>query len=105
VYRIIDEKADPAGGYWASELPANKTEWRSQYAVKDSWNDNGYYVKHTVPEGQEIKVWKGKTAGQRYEKHNGKQFYLEGGNEQIYMTPGTLDEQSLIPKLTHWPEA
>ena len=105
VYRIIDEKAGPAGGYWASELPANKTEWRSQYAVKDSWNDNGYYVKHTVPEGQEeIQVWKGKTAGQQYKEHNGKDFYLEGGNEQIYMTPGTLDKQPLTPQLTNWPE-
>src|SRR5690554_2763425 len=105
VYRIIDEQAGPAGGYWASELPANKTEWRSQYAVKDSWNDNGYYVKYTVPEGQEeIQVWKGKTAGQQYKEHNGKDFYLEGGNEQIYMTPGTLDKQPLTPQLTNWPE-
>ena len=58
-----------------------------------------------MPEGQEIQVWKGKTAGQKYKVHDDKNFYLEGGNEQIYMTPGTLDEQSLIPKLTHWPEA
>lgn len=58
-----------------------------------------------MPEGQEeIQVWKGKTAGQQYKEHNGKDFYLEGGNEQIYMTPGTLDKQPLTPQLTNWPE-
>ena len=51
IYRIVDEAAENDGGWWAYELPKNKTEWRRNYAVKDSWNDNGYYVEYTVPEG------------------------------------------------------
>jgi len=46
-----------------------------------------------------------KALNRKVKKHNAKDFYIEGGNEQIYMTLGTLDEQSLTPKLTHWPEA
>ena len=92
IYRIVDEGSSEitkgnSGCYWAKELPKNKTEWRSNYAVKDSWNDNGYYVEHTIgPDG--LKVWEGKTAGQEYLEHKGKNFYLEGGYEQIYLDYG-----------------
>ena len=106
IYRIVDEGSSEiskgnSGCYWAKELPKNKTEWRSNYAVKDSWNDNGYYVEHTVgPDG--LKVWEGKTAGQEYIEHKGKNFYLEGGDTQLYIDYGKLD--NLQPKHTNWPD-
>ena len=84
IYRIVDEAAENDGGWWAYELPKNKTEWRRNYAVKDSWNDNGYYVEYTVPEGG-LKAWSGKAAGQQYREFEGKEFYLPGGKEQIYI--------------------
>lgn len=103
LYRILDEQANPAGAYWAAELPPNKAAWRGDYAVKDSWNDNGYYTEYTVPPGDGLKVWRGTTAGQEYREHNGKEFYLKGGNEQIFVAPNTV---SPIPKkLTPWADA
>lgn len=106
IYRIVDEGSSEARGesgcYWATELPKNKTAWRGDYAVKDSWNDNGYFVEHTVGE-EGLKVWQGKTAGQQYRKHNGKEFYLEGGETQLYV--GYKEIPDLKPKHTNWPDA
>lgn len=106
IYRIVDEGSSEASGksgcYWAYTKPANKTEWRSNYAVKDSWNDNGYYVEHVVGENG-LKVWEGKVAGQEYLEHEGKEFFLEGGETQLYVSYNTLG--SLTPKLTNWSEA
>lgn len=101
LYRLVDEKNPDAGGFWALKLPDSKTRWRRDYAVKDSWNDDGYYVEHVVgPEG--LKAWKGPAAGQRYQKHNGKNFYLSGGEVQLFITPGSVD--TAPPQLTEWPE-
>ena len=103
LYRIVDEKVRLAGGYWATELPESKANWRCKYAVKDSWNDNGYYTEYTVPPGGGLKVWRGTTAGQKYQVSDGKKFYLEGGREQIYISPNTI-----VPapkKLTPWTDA
>jgi hypothetical protein len=45
----------------------NKTAWRKDFAVKDSWNDNGYFVEETVgPEG--LKVWRGSNCCSRIQK-------------------------------------
>ena len=101
IYRIVDERAGNAGGFWAYELPESKTAWRSGYAVKDDWNDNGYYVEHVVGE-EGLKAWEGPTAGQTYEESNGKEFYLKGGKTQLFITPGDTDPKK--PKLTNWPE-
>jgi hypothetical protein len=103
LYRILDEQANPAGCYWATQLPANKACWRGDYAVKDSWNDNGYYTDYTVPPGDGLKVWRGTTAGQEYREHNGKEFYLEGGNEQIFISPNTVSPTP--KKFTPWTDA
>ncbi|KZZ10721.1 hypothetical protein A3746_14615 [Oleibacter sp. HI0075] len=102
IYRIVDELNFDGGGYWARELPPNKTQWRKGYAVKDSWNDNGYYIEHTVQKGESIKAWEGGAAGQRYEKHEGKDFYLSGGDSQLFVTPGEID--TAPARLTNWPE-
>ncbi|NRQ41962.1 hypothetical protein HRH59_05150 [Rheinheimera sp. YQF-2] len=106
IYRLVDEGCSEAKGesgcYWATELPKGKAAWRGDYAVKDSWNDNGYYVEHTVGD-EGLKVWQGKTAGQGYRKHKGKTFYLEGGETQLYV--GYNEVPNLKPKLTNWADA
>ncbi|MCG3761997.1 type IV secretion protein Rhs [Vibrio cincinnatiensis] len=106
IFRIIDEDSSEARGesgcYWALSLPEGKVAWRSNYAVKDSWNDNGYYVEHIVGD-EGLKVWQGKTAGQEYECHNEKEFYLEGGETQLYVGYNTLP--NLKPALTNWKDA
>lgn len=102
IYRLVDELNFDGGGYWARELPANKTEWRKGYAVKDSWNDNGYYIEHTVQKGETIKAWEGKAAGQEYREHQGKNFYLSGGDSQLFVTPGEI--KTAPAQLTNWPE-
>jgi len=99
IYRIIDEKASPSGSYWATELPANKTAWRDGYAVKDGWNDNGYYVEHTVGKNG-LKAWKGTTAGQKYDVVNDKRFYLEGGQQQLFIERNAIS--GLEPQITNW---
>ena len=101
IYRVVDEVAENDGGWWAFELPKNKTEWRRDYAVKDGWNDDGYYAEYVVPEGG-LKAWSGKAAGQEYREYDGSEFYLPGGKEQIYIEAGSIEPSS--PKLTNWPE-
>ena len=106
IYRIVDEDSAEARGdsgtYWAREIPHNKSAWRDGYAVKDSWNDNGYYVEHTVsPEG--MKVWEGTTAGQQYKEFEGMEFYLEGGQQQLYVEYNSIP--NLSPKVTTWSDA
>lgn len=79
-------------------MPKNKTAWRKDYTVKDSWNDNGYVIEETVgPEG--LKVWRGGTAAQRYEDSN---FFLKGGKEQIFVQRGAISVPQ--PNLTNWPD-
>ncbi len=72
-------------------------------AVKDSWNDNGYYTEYEVPPGKTLKIWEGKTAGQRYEVHDGKNFYLEGVDTQLFLDRGAIKNFEL--KLTNWRDA
>ncbi len=96
IFRIVDEFSNDAGAYWALELPKNKSQWRGGYAVKDSWNDNGYYVEHEVG-NDGLKVWKGTVAGQQYEDSD---YHLEGGDIQLFVTPNSIETTS--PKLTNW---
>ena len=104
IYRIVDETARNDGGWWAFELPKSKTEWRRNYAVKDAWNDNGYYVKYEVPEGG-LKAWKGPAAGQRYHGKSGAdEFYLPGGKDQLYVDASALKTEEMTVELTNWQE-
>jgi hypothetical protein len=96
IYRIIDSNSNPAGGYWARELPAGKDAWRSDYAVLEGWNKNGQYVEHVV--GRDgLKVWEGAAAGQNI----GNGTHFSGGGVQIWMPPGTV-KTPLPPKPTGW---
>ncbi|MCJ8351195.1 hypothetical protein [Moritella sp.] len=108
IYRIIDEGTSEAtkkqsGGYWALELPNSKTEWRKEFAVKDTWNDNGHYIKHKLEENTQ--VWKGGVAGQAYEEVDGKKFYLQGNNTQIFVKPKLITGDQIKPQLTNWEDA
>lgn len=110
LYRVIDEGTqeitkNSSGLYWSFSLPESKTEWRRNYAVKDSWNDNGHYIEHVFPMG--TKVWIGGGAGQQYKKHNGKSFYLKGGKEhkQIIVEKSALTGEQIKPKRTNWSDA
>ena len=96
IYRIVDDNADHAGEYWLDKLPASGAEWRSGAAVKPNWNKNGYYIEYTVPEGTELKVWRGEAAAQQL----GPDHYLPGGAQQIWMP-----RETIVPgpaKLTGW---
>jgi len=88
IYRIIDDFSNPAGGYWAEELPAGRAQWRGDYAVKLDWNTNGKYVEYTVPEGTGLNVWKGETSAQALQGSGG--YNLPGGAQQIWMPPNTV---------------
>jgi hypothetical protein len=103
IYRIIDDGSSEfekgvSGSYWTTEMPKNKTAWRKNYAVKDSWNDNGYYVEETVG-AKGLKVWIGGTAAQEYKKSF---FFLRGGQQQIFFQRGAFGNPE--PKLTNWPD-
>lgn len=70
------------------------------FAVKDSWNDDGYMIEYKVT--KEIKTWKGRSAGQRYKPHEGLEFYLAGGEEQLFIAPGAIPKEQLIIRPTLW---
>ncbi|NML15042.1 DUF6861 domain-containing protein [Azohydromonas caseinilytica] len=97
LYRVIDQKSNPAGSYWSEELPRSRAQWRSDLAVKNDWNNNGSYVEYTVPAGDGLKVWRGSAAAQSLE---GTDRYLPGGGTQVWMPPGTVVPST--PRPTGW---
>jgi hypothetical protein len=97
IYRVIDDPKKAAGGYWSEGLPASRSEWRSDFAVKTKWNTNGQYVEYTVPEGPGLNVWRGETAAQQLK---GSGFYLPGGGQQIWMQPDKIIPSTTKP--TGW---
>jgi hypothetical protein len=97
LYRVIEDPAKGAGGYWSETLPTGRAEWRRDYAVLEQWNGNGQYVEYTVPDGPGLKVWRGETAAQQYD---GMNFYLPGGGQQIWMVPGKIVPSAAKP--TGW---
>jgi hypothetical protein len=38
----------------------------------------------------------------KYREHNGNEFYLSGGGDQLYLTPGGVDTPPA--QLSGWPE-
>ena len=88
------------GSYWTQTLPATRSKWRNEFAVKTNWNTNGKYVEYTVPEGPGLNVWRGETAAQAI---RGTDYYLPGGGQQIWMPGGGAN--GVIPsppKPTGW---
>lgn len=93
LYRIVDPSNEGAGIFWMSEAEfkaiKNRDEWRSKFAVKPEWNQNGWVVEYEIKAGESLNVWRGPAAGQ---KLDGTDYYLEGGGEQIVFFPSSRDE-------------
>jgi hypothetical protein len=93
LYRIVDPTNEGAGIFWISEKEfkalKNRDEWRSRFAVKPDWNQNGWFVEYEVKAGESLPVWRGPAASQEL---NGTNYYLEGGGEQIVFGLKNRDE-------------
>lgn len=93
MYRIIDPSNEGAGIFWISEAEfkavKNRDDWRSKYAVKPEWNQNGWFVEYELKAGETLPVWRGPAASQELA---GTNRYLEGGHEQIVFFPGSRDD-------------
>lgn len=93
LYRVVDPSNEGGGMFWMTEaefrLIKNRDEWRSRFAVKPEWNQNGWFVEYEVKAGESLPIWRGPAASQKLE---GTDYYLEGGGEQIVFFPGSRDE-------------
>ena len=93
LYRIVDPSNEGAGIFWMTEKEyraiKNRDEWRSKFAVKPEWNQNGWVVEYEVKVGEVLPVWRGPAASQELK---GANYYLEGGGEQIVFFPNSRDE-------------
>jgi hypothetical protein len=93
LYRIVDPSNEGAGIFWMTEVEykalKDRDEWRSRFAVKPEWNQNGWVVEYEVKAGETLSVWRGQAASQELK---GTNYYLEGGGEQIVFFPGSRDE-------------
>jgi hypothetical protein len=101
LYRIVDPSNEGGGIFWITEAEfksiKNRDEWRSRFAVKPDWNQNGWVVAYEVKAGEELPVWRGPAAGQ---KLKGTDYCLEGGGEQIVFFPGGRDEMvKTLPRI------
>jgi hypothetical protein len=84
IRRIVTKKSDPAGVYWmyAKDFPKDGKSWREQWAVLDSFSDNGYYVELRVPKGG-LHVWEGQAASQLGSTAQGAQKFPGGANQLL----------------------
>lgn len=75
----------------------DRDEWRSQFAVKPEWNQNGWVVEYEVKAGETLPIWRGPAASQELK---GTNRYLEGGGEQIVFCPDSRDEMiNAMPRI------
>ncbi len=103
LYRIVDPSNEGAGIFWIAESEfkaiRSRDEWRSRFAVKPEWNQNGWAVEYEIKAGEVLPVWRGPAASQ---KLVGTNHYLEGGSEQIVFFPGSRDEMvQAMPRIDH----
>lgn len=110
IYRVIQADSRKAGDFWALSKPASGRAWRDEYAVLESWSQDGYYIELTVPPPG-LRAWKGKVASQ-VERNPAKESYgqvLKGGATQLVIdfshphnavTRGAVDALPLRP--TGW---
>lgn len=93
LYRVIDPSNEAAGTFWISEATfkaiKDRDAWRSRFAVKPEWNQNGWFVEYELKAGEKLPVWRGTAASQEL---TGTNRYLEGGGEQIVFYPGSRDK-------------
>lgn len=100
LYRIVDPSNEGGGMFWVAEADfksiKNRDEWRSKFAVKPEWNQNGWFVEYEIKAGEELSVWRGPAASQ---KLNGTDYYLEGGGDQIVFYPSRDEMVSALPRI------
>ena len=101
LYRIVDPSNEGAGIFWVTESEfkaiKDRDEWRSKFAVKPEWNQNGWVVEYEVKAGETLPIWRGPAASQELK---GTNRYLEGGGEQIVFYPGSRDEMiNAMPRI------
>lgn len=93
LYRIVDPSNEGAGVFWISEAEfksiKSREEWRSKFAVKPEWNQNGWFVEYEIKAGESLPVWRGPAASQPLD---GTDYYLRGGGEQIVFFPNSRDQ-------------
>ena len=102
LYRVVEpgEKSYDNGFFWMREAEfqalTTKSEWRRNFAVWKSWNENGEYLVYTVPPGNALKVWEGRAASQTLELAD--RYKLEGGRPQIVLDPKDLKPDFSSPR-------
>ncbi len=102
LYRVLEpgSKSYDNGCFWMREVEfekiTSKSEWRRNFAVWKSWNENGEFLAYTVPPGQPLKVWEGRAATQKFESDGA--YKLEGGREQIVLNPNDLKPEFTSPR-------
>lgn len=101
LYRIVDPSNEGAGIFWVSEAEfkaiKDRDEWRSKYAIKPEWNQNGWFVEYEINAGENLPVWRGPAASQELD---GTDYYLKGGGEQIVFFPGSRDQMvDALPRI------
>lgn len=101
LYRVVDPSNEGAGVFWMTEAEfraiKDRDEWRSRFAVKPEWNQNGWVVEYEIKAGESLPVWRGPAASQELK---GTDRYLEGGGEQIVFFPSSRDEMvQALPRI------
>ncbi|WP_368540751.1 hypothetical protein [Enterobacter soli] len=107
LYRVVDASSSDNNICWMREEEflklKSKSDWRRDFAVWKSWNENGEYITYTVPKGEPLKVWEGR-AGTQINKTE-PAYSLEGGGVQIVLDPTQLKKEFTSPRMaTGWGE-
>jgi hypothetical protein len=105
LYRVVDQSSVDNSIFWMREADfselKSKGQWRREFAVWKHWNENGEYIIYTVPSGQPLKVWEGRSGTQALTADSG--FMLEGGRVQIALNPDELNPKFISPRYkTGW---
>ncbi|MCY7288748.1 MAG: hypothetical protein LH624_11005, partial [Cryobacterium sp.] len=120
LYRVVAARdSSKAEGVWWMVVDPKSIKgwyWRVKFAVCESWNTNGKYVKYVVKD-KPLHAWEGKVSSQIDQstllhgggRNNAFGQYLEGGETQLYIdfnhasNAHALAEAKALPKLdTNW---
>lgn len=97
IYRVLDPNSSDNSICWMREAEfkalSSKADWRERFAVWKHWNGNGEYVTYTIPPGNPLRVWEGRTGTQVLDK--AEDIKLKGGAVQIVLDPAELQKEYL----------
>ncbi|EJL91709.1 hypothetical protein PMI17_00890, partial [Pantoea sp. GM01] len=100
IYRVLDPSSGDNSICWMHEDEfiklTSKSDWRRNFAVWKSWNENGEYVSYVIPPGKPLKVWEGRAATQA--NRIAPEYSLEGGWNQIVLDPSQLKKEFTNPR-------